>query len=159
MGAFKRHIDHEHDVPNKIMLDYDQLISRLKGESVSIDVSVNSLSNQKALNNRKIILTTIDAIELCDRIGIALRCHRGASKHHPEIGHAPTLAGVGNFVHIINYAIRNGNKVLENHFTTCGKCETYLSVTTQNDLLKRFYQVITEGLLKEVKASKFFALS
>ena len=33
-----------------------------------------------------------------------------------------------------------------------------LSATTQNDLLKCCYQVITEGLLKEVKASKIFAL-
>ena len=33
-----------------------------------------------------------------------------------------------------------------------------LSATTQNDLLKCCYQVITEGLLKEVKASKISAL-
>ena len=83
--------------------------------------------------------------------------HRDASKYHPEIGHAPTSAGVGNFVHIINYAIRNGNKVLENHLKTCSKRETYLSATTQNDLLKCRYQVIMEGLLKQVEASKTFA--
>ena len=112
----------------------------------------------KVLNNRKIILAIIDAIKLCGRLGIALRGHRDASKYHPEIGHAPTSAGVGNFVHIINYAIRNGNKVLENHLNTCSKRETYLSAATQNDLPKCCYQVITEGLLKEVKAIKIFAL-
>ena len=63
-----------------------------------------------------------------------------------------------NFVHIINYAIKNGNKVLENHLKTCSKCETFLSATTQNDLLKCCYQVVTEGLLKELKAIKIFAL-
>ena len=110
------------------------------------------------MNNRKIILAIIDAIKLCGRLGLALRSHRDASKYHPEIGHAPTSAGVGNFVHIINYAIRNGNKVLENHLKTCSKRETYLSATTQNDLLKCCYQVITEGLLTELKASKTFAL-
>ena len=36
--------------------------------------------------------------------------------------------------------------------------EAYLRATTQNDLLKCCCQVITEGLLKEVKASKIFAL-
>ena len=45
---------------------------------------------------------------------------------------------------------------MENHLKTCS--ETYLSATTQNDLLKCCYQVITEGLLKEVKASKISAL-
>ena len=63
------------------------------------------------------------------------------------MGHAPTSAGVGNFVYIINYAIRNGDEVLENHLKTCSKRGTYLSITTQNDLLKCYYQVITEGLL------------
>ena len=95
-----------------------------------------------------------DAIKLSSRLGIALRGHRDVSKYHPEIGHASTSAGVGNFVCIINYGIRNGNKVLENHLKTCSKRETYLSATTQNDLLKCCYQVITEGLLKQVEASK-----
>ena len=83
MGAFKRHIDPEHGVHNKCMFDCDQLISLLKGKNVSIDVSVNSLSNEKVLNNRKIILAIIDAIKLCGRLGIALRCHRNALKWHP----------------------------------------------------------------------------
>ena len=42
-------------------VDYDQLISRLIGKSVSIDVFVNSVSNEKVFNNRKIILAIIDA--------------------------------------------------------------------------------------------------
>ena len=92
------------------------------------------------MNNRKIILFIIDAIKLCCRLGIALRGHRDASKYHPEIGNAPTSADKENFVHIINYAIRNGNKVLANHLKTCSKRETYLSATTQND------KVVMEGL-------------
>ena len=127
MGAFKRHIDPEHDVHNKCMFDYDQLIFRLKGKSVSIDVSVNSLSNEKVLNNRKNILAIIEAIKLCVRLGIALQRHRDASKYHPEIGHAPTSVGEEIFVHIIDYAIRNDNAVLENYLKTCSKRETSLS--------------------------------
>ena len=158
MGAFKRHIDPEHSVHNKCMFDYDQLTSRLKVKIVSSDVSVNSISNEKVLYSRKIILAIIDPIKLCSRLGIALRGHRDASKCYPEIEHAPNSDGVGNFVHIINYAIRKGNKVLENHLKTCSKRGTYFSGTTQNDLLKCCYQVISEGLLKKVKASKIFDL-
>ena len=69
-----------------------QHISHLKGKSVSIDVSLNSLSNEKIFNNREIILAIIDTIKLRRRLGIALRGHRDASKYHPEIGHAPTLS-------------------------------------------------------------------
>ena len=73
MTASKRHIDPEHGVHNECMFDCGQLISHLKGKSVSIDVSVNSLSNKKVLNNRKIISAIIDAIKLCGRLVIALR--------------------------------------------------------------------------------------
>ena len=139
----------KHDVHNECMFDYDQLNSHLKGKSVSIDISVNSLMknwiNEKVLNNRKIILAITDPIKLCGRIGIALCGHRDASKYHPEIGQTPILAGVINFVRIINYAIRSGNKVLENHLETCNKHETFLK------LLSSCYQILTEGLLKEVK--------
>ena len=88
MGAFKRHIDPEHGVHNKCMFDFDQLISRLKGKNVSIDVSVNSLINEKVLNNRKIILDLIDVIKLCGRLGVALRDDSDASKYQPKIGHS-----------------------------------------------------------------------
>ena len=87
----------------------------MKGKSVSIDVSKNSLSKEKVLNNRKNILAIIDAIKLCNRHGIALRGHRDTWKYPPKIGNVSTSADVGNFVYTINYAIRNGNKVLENH--------------------------------------------
>ena len=115
IGAFKRHVDSEHGVYNKCMFDYDQLISRLKDKSVSIDVFVNSWNRKKILITEKVILAIIDAIKLCARLGIALQGHRDAS-NYPEIWHVPTSAGVGTFVHIINYAVRNNNKALENHF-------------------------------------------
>ena len=54
MGAFKRHIDPEHGVHNKCMFEYDQHICCLKGKRVSIDVSVNSLSNEKFLITEKL---------------------------------------------------------------------------------------------------------
>ena len=78
MGPFKKHIDPEHDFHNKCMFDCDQLNSRLNGKRVSIDVYVNSLNNEKVLNNRKIILAKIEAIKLSGQLGIALRGHRDA---------------------------------------------------------------------------------
>ena len=97
------------------MFDYDQLISCLKGKNLSTDVSVNSLSNEEVWNNRQAILAINDATKMCGRLGITLWGHKDASSYHLEIGHVPTSTDVGNFVHIINYAVRNGNKVFENH--------------------------------------------
>ena len=77
---------------------------------------------------------------------------------HQNINPKLDIAGVGNFVHIINCALRDGNKDFENHLKTCSRRETYLSATTQIDLPKCCYQVITKVLLKEVNPSKIFAL-
>ena len=115
---------------------------------------MNSLSNENVLSNKKIILAIIDVIKLCGRLGIVLRGHRDASKYHPENGHALTSAGIG----MVTSAIRNGDNVLENHLKPCSKRETDLLATTQNDLLKCCHQIITKALLKELKASKIFAL-
>ena len=90
----------------------------------------STMINWNVLNNRKAILAITDAIKLCGRLGIVLRGHRDASKYHPEIGHAPTSAGVGNFIYAFNYALRDGNKILENHFKTCSKPNTQLSAVT-----------------------------
>ena len=95
------------------------------------------------MNNRKINLAIIDAIKLCARLGIVLQDPRDTSKYNPEIEHAPTSAGVVNFVHAINYDVRNGNKVLENHLKTCRNVK-HIS----QQLLKCCYQVITEGILR-----------
>ena len=48
--------------------------------------------------------------------------------------------------------------MLENHLTTCSKCETYISTSTKNDLLKCCYQVVAENILREIKASKFYTM-
>ena len=55
----------------------------------------------------------------------------------------PTTAGVGNFVYIINYAVRKSNKVLENQLKSCSKLEIYILAITQNDLAKCSYEVTT----------------
>ena len=94
-----------------------------------INVS-STMINWNVLNNRKAILVITDALELFGRLGIALRGHRNAWKYHPEIAHAPTSAGVGNFIHVINYALRDGNKILENLFKTCSKPNTQFPAIT-----------------------------
>ena len=86
---------------------------------------------------------------------IVLRGHRDDSQYHLEIGKISTTVGVGNFINIINYALKNAKKVLENHLTTRSKCETYISTSTKNDLLICCCQVVAESILREIKTIKF----
>ena len=116
----------------------------------------NSLSNKIISINRKSILAIIDTIKLCVRLIIVLRGHRNASKYHPETGHAPTSADVENFVQIINYGVRNGNKVLENHFKTCSKSEIYLSAILSKMIYWNFViRLLLKVFQKKWKVLKF----
>ena len=89
-------------------------------------------------------------------MGIPRRGHRDDSQYHPEVGELATHAAVGNFVEILNFALRQGNKDLEDHLKNCSSMESYISKTTQNNLLNCCYNLMTEAIIKKVKQAKFF---
>ena len=76
-----------------------------KGKIVSGDVSISSVSSELISSNKIIVLAIIDAFKSRGQLEIVLRGHRDYSKNRPEICQVPTTAGMGNFVHIINYAL------------------------------------------------------
>ena len=91
-------------------------------------------------------------------MSIPLRGHRDDSQYHPEVGELATHAGVDNFVELLNFAVRQGNKDLEDHLKNCSSRETYISKTTQNNLLNCCYDLMTEVIIKKVKQAKFFSV-
>ena len=48
-------------------------------------------------------------------MAIPLRGLRDDSQYHPEIGELANHAGVGDFVELLNFAVRQGNKDLDDH--------------------------------------------
>ncbi|XP_046863323.1 52 kDa repressor of the inhibitor of the protein kinase-like [Xenia sp. Carnegie-2017] len=64
--------------------------------------------------NREILSPIIDSVIFCGRLDLPLRGHRDDSKYHPTVG-CYSSGGVGNFIETLNYGVRRGDKVLENH--------------------------------------------
>ena len=91
--------------------------------------------NKPAKKNNRILLSIIDLLKTAGQMGIPLRGHRDESQYHPEVGEPASHAGVGNFVELLNFAVCQGNKDLEDHLKNCSSRETYISKTTQNNLL------------------------
>ncbi|XP_046845620.1 uncharacterized protein LOC124439439 [Xenia sp. Carnegie-2017] len=85
--------------------------------------------------NREILSPIIDSVIFCGRLGLPLRGHRDDSKYHPTVG-CYSSGGVGNFIETLNYGVRRGDKVLENHLKNCGKNRIYISKTSQNKIIK-----------------------
>nr|XP_047135465.1 uncharacterized protein LOC101239472 [Hydra vulgaris] len=82
--------------------------------------------------------------------------HRDDSKYHPEIGETcKNNIGIGNFVELLNFRIEAGDKVLEHHIRSAPKNATYISKTTQNELIECCGKTIKEVLINKIKKSDF----
>ena len=88
--------------------------------------------------------------------GIPLSGRRDDSQYHPGVGELATHAEVGNFIELLNFAVRQGNKDLEDDLKNCSSRETYISKTTHNNLLNCCYDLMTETIVNKFKEAKCF---
>ena len=59
------------------------------------------------------------------RLALPFRRPRDDSKYHPKVGEYST-GGVGNFVKFLQFRVRIGDKVLEQHLKTYSKNESLI---------------------------------
>ena len=121
----------------------EAIFSQIKGSSHEINLLCDRKYKHEVEENRKILVPIIDTIVTLGRLGLPFRGHRDDSKYHPKVGEYST-GGVGNFVEFLQFRVRGGDKVLEQHLKTCSKNASYISKTSQNDLISCCGQFITE---------------
>ena len=122
-----------------------------------IDLMIDRNFKKEVEENRKRLAPIIDTVILLGRLGLAFRGHRDDSQFHPNVGEYSS-GGVGNFVEVLNYRVRGGDLVLENHLRTCSKNASYISKTSQNELINCCGNYIKDILVKEIKESRFFSV-
>ena len=106
----------------------------------------------KELNKvKKILPSIIDSVILCGHLGIPLRGHRDDKRYHPEPGEYSKEAGLGNFLELLNFAIRRGDKDLEEHYKNHPKNSSYFSKTVQNEIINICGDIIVEDIVADVK--------
>ena len=79
--------------------------------------------------NRKFLSSILKCVELCGRNGMALRGHRDDST-------IPDKSHQDNFKNLLEFCIDAGDVCLKEHLETCSKNASYISKTTQNELLE-----------------------
>lgn len=68
------------------------------------------------------------------------------------------LCFLGNFRSLLKYRIDGGDSTLEQHLSTTSKTATYISKTTQNELIEICGDYIRQGIIKEVKNARFYTV-
>ena len=152
-AAFKRHENCSSGIHTECMRVYNTILSN----SLPVNVLIDNNRKNTIMQNRQKLVPIVDAIIVCGRQGLALRGHRDDSKYQPDLGSYSTEQ-TGNFVELLNFRIRGGDKALEEHLSKCPKNATYISKTTQNELIECCGKVIVDQVLSEIKFNQFFAV-
>ena len=110
------------------------ILSQIKGSSHEINLLCDKKYKHEVEENRKVLALITDTIVTLGRLGLPSRGHRDNSKYYPKVGEYST-GGVGSFVEFLQLRVRPGDKVLEQHLKNCSKNTSYISKTSQNDLI------------------------
>ena len=125
-------------------------IQTRQGSQARIDHSLTSEIQRQVASNRTFLKSIISCLEVCGRQGISLRGHRDDATCLDSLCQ-------GNFKALIQLRIEAGDVALSNHLRTCSSRSTYISKTTQNELLSCIGETIQAKIVKDIKSQSDFA--
>lgn len=127
----------------------------MEGKSKDVVVQMRLQEMKTVEENRKKLIPIIKTIILCGRQNIPFRGHRddGSLESESSYGH-----GEGNFRALLKFRIDAGDEILHEHVKTCAKNASYISKTTQNDLIECCGELIRNKIVDKIKKSKFFTI-
>lgn len=127
-------------------------------KSVENQVSAHRLALVNA--NRKKLEPIIKSIIFLGRQNIPLRGHRddGTLMHDTEIRTSSTVVNEGNFRELLRFRMESGDKELEEHLSGSSSRETYVSKTTQNELISCCGAEISAIIIKRVQDSILYSI-
>jgi hypothetical protein len=154
--TFLRHETTKNGLHEFCMPVFNSFIGERSGKFQPINVIVHRQFQEKVNQNRLVLRAIVDSVIFCGRTNTPLRGHRDDSKYLPEAG-AYSGCGTGRFNKLLNFAVRNGNDVLAYHLDSCSKNASYISKTSQNQLIKCCGKEVSETILLEVKKREVFS--
>ena len=86
-----------------------------------------------------------------------MRGHKSSTKNYPEVG-KKGLTNSRNFVELLMYRVRVGDKTLKNHLQNDPRNAKYTSLYIQNELIECCKDLIVEQLVGEVKEIRYYSI-
>lgn len=117
--------------------------------STRIDATFTTQRAKRIENNRTILKSIIKCLEFCGRQGISLRGHRDDETS------CNSSFNMGNFKELLRLRAEAGDEVLQRHLETSARNASYVSKSSQNELLLCIKQFIQGKIVDEVKSQSF----
>ena len=129
-----------------------EFLKCIDGERLNIDQVLDIKSQAQILENRDIVKSIAKTIYFLQSLPI-----RG---HHDDSQHLEMEnANAGNFQELLKFRCKAGDVCLQEHFKEGQKNATYRSKTIQNQIIEVLGDQLLEGIIANVKAAKYFAVS
>ena len=112
-----------------------------QGSQQRVDLILSIQSQKQLEKNRKFLISIIKSLEWCARQGIDLRKSRDDGFEEDT-----DSMNMGNFKALLYFRIDAGDSSLQEHLQTCPKNATYISKTTQNQLLDCMREVLQDKI-------------
>ena len=120
-----------------------------------VDALLDQGLQDRMEKNADVLKSIVETVMLCGHQNFALRGHRDDSKHEED----PTI-NTGNFKALLKYRANGGDAVLQQHLANAPRNATYVSKTTQNEIITLIGNRIQTNIIKECNAAGgFFAIS
>ena len=115
---------------------------------------IDTVRSEKRKLAKSVLPSIIDTVILCGHLGLPLRGHRDDRKLFPEAGEYSRISGSGNFVELINFAIRRGDDQLKNHYINHARNASYFSKNTQNEFIHICGALILEKVICSIRPNE-----
>ena len=156
---FKRVSQHFHSAKGK---KYHQaaveealaFISVKDNPAFAIDHRLNSERSKHAAKNRLKLQSIAETVIFLGRQGLSFRGHRDDSSAVEE----DPYSNHGNFLALLQFRIKAGDRVLEDHLKTAAGNVLYTSKTTQNELISICGDLIQREILRRIRIVGYFSV-
>ena len=132
-------------------LKYDKFVTNQRQPEKNIESQISVQRQEVITQNREVIKSVSKCVEVCGKMGLALRGHRDDSTADPN-------SNKGIFHTLLQFRQDAGDTVLKTHFETCGKNATYTSKTVQNELINIMGEQIRDDIIDEIKKARFYSI-
>ena len=154
--CFRMHSDSKTGIHSKSMDSYKEFLKQVSGKKDPVEQKLSKSTVKQVDKHRKLVLSTTDTIRTICKMGVPLRDNRDDSRYQHDVGEPANHPRVGNFIELINLAVRQENQTFEHHLKTCSSRKTYTSKTTQNLLLTSYDDIMSEIIIGRVKEIFWF---
>jgi len=154
-GDFSVHSNNlYHKSAVQVAIEFLNTFKNPQNEIVNI---LNSNRMKTVTENRERLRPIIESILFLGRQNIALRGHRDQGVLNISTT-SSSVINEGNFRELLKFRVASGDTILEKHLKTCNSKATYISHTSQENIIDCIKGEILTSILNDVKHVKYYSI-